>query len=130
MVKSYTDLVIKKTTTRNEEVMALYALDYSDVKEISANCKACGGTMIGTRHYDHVTESGVHVFTSYWTDIARLDENTSVLTWLCRDEGSYSRTTMNGLNEWFDRLHVAKHLSINDVRRASSNGFSDEIIFH
>jgi hypothetical protein len=56
------------------------------------------------------------------TDIARFDGNTSVLTRLCRDEGAYSRTVMRGLNDWFDMIHVSKHLSINDVRGAMANG--------
>ena len=110
--------------------MASYALDNSDVKEIKDDCRACNGTMIGTRHYDHEVKPNLHVFTSYWTDITQFDGNTNVFKWICKNEGAYSRTTMKGLNEWFDRIHVSKHLSIKDVRMASANGFPDEIVFY
>jgi hypothetical protein len=63
--------------------------DGSDAKSIREDCKMRHGVMIGTRNYGYDLRSGVHVLVSHWTEIARIDDRSCRLTWICKDSYTY-----------------------------------------
>jgi hypothetical protein len=96
-------------------------LDNEDIKDIRHNAHRHHATAIGTRSYYYKDTDGTTLFVSYWTDIARLNNN--VIKFVCTDIDLYTRTTVKHLNAFLRANGFNDPIGIADIRKESATGW-------